>query len=61
MTTPLTDRQPADKNAEVIALTPLGFGAEPQDIAWGCVYLASDEARYVTGSELAIDGGLLAQ
>ena len=61
VTTPLTDRQPAEKNAEVIALTPLGFGAAPQDIAWGCVYLASDEARYVTGSELAIDGGLLAQ
>jgi len=61
VTTPLTDAQPAEKNAEVIALTPLGFGAEPRDIAWGCVYLASDEARYVTGSELVIDGGLLAQ
>lgn len=61
VTTPLTDRQPAEKNAQVIGLTPLGFGADPADIAWGCVYLASDEARYVTGSELAIDGGLLAQ
>lgn len=61
VTTPLTDRQPAEKNAQVIGLTPLGFGADPTDIAWGCVYLASDEARYVTGSELAIDGGLLAQ
>ncbi|MCR1786105.1 SDR family oxidoreductase [Nocardioides carbamazepini] len=61
VTTPLTDAQPAEKNAEVIALTPLGYGAEPRDIAWGCVYLASDESRYVTGSELVIDGGLLAQ
>ncbi|MFJ9312612.1 SDR family NAD(P)-dependent oxidoreductase [Pimelobacter simplex] len=61
VTTPLTDAQPAEKNAEVIALTPLGFGAEPRDIAWGCVYLASDESRFVTGSELVIDGGLLAQ
>lgn len=61
VTTPLTDSQPAAKNAEVIALTPLGYGAEPLDVAWGCVYLASDESRYVTGSELAIDGGLLAQ
>ncbi|MDO9379638.1 MAG: SDR family oxidoreductase [Nocardioidaceae bacterium] len=59
--TPLTERQPADKNAEVIGLTPLGFGADPRDIAFGCLYLASDEARYVTGSELVIDGGLLAQ
>ncbi|MCD4534073.1 SDR family oxidoreductase [Nocardioides sp. cx-169] len=61
VTTPLTDSQPAEKNAEVIGLTPLGYGADPRDIAWGCVYLASDEARYVTGSELVIDGGLLAQ
>ncbi|GAA4760760.1 glucose 1-dehydrogenase [Nocardioides endophyticus] len=61
VTTPLTDRQPPEKNAEVIALTPLGYGAAPRDIAWGCVYLASDESRYVTGSELVIDGGLLAR
>jgi NAD(P)-dependent dehydrogenase (short-subunit alcohol dehydrogenase family) len=61
VTTPLTDSQPAEKNAEVIGLTPLGYGADARDIGWGCVYLASDEARYVTGSELVIDGGLLAQ
>lgn len=61
VTTPLTDAQAPEKNAEVIGLTPLGYGAEPRDIAWGCVYLASDESRYVTGSELVIDGGLLAQ
>ncbi|MBI0296947.1 SDR family oxidoreductase [Streptomyces sp. PRKS01-29] len=61
VSTPLTDRQPAEKNAEVVALTPLGYGAQPRDIAWGCVYLATDESRYVTGSELVIDGGLLAQ
>jgi NAD(P)-dependent dehydrogenase (short-subunit alcohol dehydrogenase family) len=30
------------------------------DIAWGVVYLASDEARFVTGSELVIDGGYTA-
>ncbi|OPF81723.1 SDR family oxidoreductase [Streptomyces antioxidans] len=61
VSTPLTDRQPAEKNAEVVALTPLGYGAQPRDIAWGCVYLAADESRYVTGSELVIDGGLLAR
>jgi NAD(P)-dependent dehydrogenase (short-subunit alcohol dehydrogenase family) len=39
------------------ALHPLGHVGEPDDIAWGCVYLASDEAKFVTGSELVIDGG----
>jgi NAD(P)-dependent dehydrogenase (short-subunit alcohol dehydrogenase family) len=39
---------------------PLPYFGVPDDIAWGCVYLASDEARYVTGADLAIDGGFLA-
>jgi len=43
------------------ALQPGGRGGAPEDIAWGCVYLASDEARFVTGAELVIDGGLLAR
>ncbi|MEO8482478.1 MAG: glucose 1-dehydrogenase [Acidobacteriota bacterium] len=40
---------------------PLGHLGEPDDIAWGVVYLASDEAKFVTGSELVIDGGYTAQ
>ena len=43
------------------AKTPLGRLALPADIAWGIVYLASDESSFVTGSELVIDGGLTAQ
>jgi NAD(P)-dependent dehydrogenase (short-subunit alcohol dehydrogenase family) len=39
---------------------PLPYFGTPQDIAWGCVYLASDESRYVTGTVLPIDGGYLA-
>jgi NAD(P)-dependent dehydrogenase (short-subunit alcohol dehydrogenase family) len=42
-------------------LQPGGRPGIPEDIAWGCVYLASDEARFVTGAELVIDGGLLAR
>jgi NAD(P)-dependent dehydrogenase (short-subunit alcohol dehydrogenase family) len=43
------------------ALHPLGHLGEPDDIAWGCVYLASDEAKFVTGAELVIDGGYTAR
>lgn len=42
---------------EVQRLHPLGHLGAPQDIAWGVVYLASDESRFVTGTELVIDGG----
>jgi NAD(P)-dependent dehydrogenase (short-subunit alcohol dehydrogenase family) len=37
---------------------PIGVKGVPEDIAQGVLYLASDESRYVTGSELVIDGGM---
>jgi NAD(P)-dependent dehydrogenase (short-subunit alcohol dehydrogenase family) len=40
--------------------TPLGRFGKPIDIALGCLYLASDESSWVTGTELVIDGGLTA-
>jgi NAD(P)-dependent dehydrogenase (short-subunit alcohol dehydrogenase family) len=43
------------------ALHPLGHIGEPDDIAWACVYLASDEAKFVTGAELVVDGGYTAR
>jgi NAD(P)-dependent dehydrogenase (short-subunit alcohol dehydrogenase family) len=42
-------------------LHPVGRVGEPDDIAYGILYLASDEARFVTGSELVIDGGYTAR
>ena len=47
-----------DVDAMAAAATPLGVKGFPADIAAGVLYLASDESRYVTGSELVIDGGL---
>jgi NAD(P)-dependent dehydrogenase (short-subunit alcohol dehydrogenase family) len=45
---------------EIEAGIPLGHFGEPMDVAWGALYLASNESKYVTGIELTIDGGILA-
>jgi NAD(P)-dependent dehydrogenase (short-subunit alcohol dehydrogenase family) len=42
------------------AATPIGHAGVPADIAAGVVYLASDDSRFVTGTELIIDGGVMA-
>ena len=41
-------------------LHPIGRIGEPEDVAYGILYLASDESSFVTGSELVIDGGYTA-
>lgn len=43
------------------AAHPLGHIGEPDDVAYAIVYLASDESKFVTGSELVIDGGYTAR
>ena len=43
------------------AMTPMGHLGEPEDIAAGVAYLASDDAKFVTGLELYIDGGYIAR
>lgn len=62
--TPMVQSGPGDAEARrkaLIALHPVGHLGEPDDIAWGVVYLASDESKFMTGSELVIDGGYTAQ
>jgi len=39
------------------SMHPIGHVGEPEDIAYGILYLASEESKFVTGSELLIDGG----
>lgn len=48
-------------SAEFIAKHPIGYLGEPEDIAYGYLYLASDEANFVSGSSLTIDGCYTAQ
>lgn len=43
------------------AAHPIGHMGEPDDIAWAVVWLASDEAKFVTGAEIVIDGGYTAR
>ena len=51
---------PEASREAAIGLHPLGRLGDPLDIADGFVYLASDDARWVTGTELVVDGGLTA-
>lgn len=63
------DTEMADYGAEVQeaskeelgAMHPIGHMGEPDDVAYAVVYLASEEAKFVTGAELVLDGGFTAQ
>ena len=51
----------SDDRAAMVGRVPLGRVGTSEEIAYGVLYLASDEASFVTGSELVIDGGRTAQ
>ncbi|MCH7842762.1 MAG: glucose 1-dehydrogenase [Chloroflexi bacterium] len=51
----------ADSRKAAVARTALSRIGTAQDVAYGALYLASDESSFVTGSELVIDGGITAQ
>ena len=59
---PLVDRFGAeDAYAKLGRQIPLGRIGEPAEVAYGVLYLASDESSFMTGAELVLDGGLSAQ
>lgn len=63
--TPMVRGLAQDEQSEaykhLVSLHPVGHLGEPIDIAYGILYLASDESKFTTGSELVIDGGYTAQ
>jgi NAD(P)-dependent dehydrogenase (short-subunit alcohol dehydrogenase family) len=61
--TPMTEarRKDPDTYKLTVSRIPLGRYGNPEEVAYGVLYLASDESSFVTGSELVIDGGWTAQ
>lgn len=61
--TPMNERRRSDPDAyqSMLSRVPLGRFGQPDDVGYAVLYLASDESRFVTGSELVVDGGWVAQ
>ena len=58
--TPMVAELGEEARQRRIDMVPMGTGGSGWDIGWAAVYLASDEARWVTGAFLPVDGGLIA-
>jgi len=58
ITTPMTDALSEQQRADIDTKVPVGRMGTPDEIAAGALYLASDEAAYVTGHTLNISGGI---
>lgn len=56
--TPMTDVLTDDQKEKINASIPMARMGTPEDIAAACVYLASDEAAYVTGQTIHVNGGM---
>jgi 3-oxoacyl-[acyl-carrier protein] reductase len=58
ITTAMTDALTEDQRAKAVAAVPAGRFGTPEEVAAAAVYLASEEAAYVTGSTLHVNGGI---
>jgi cyclopentanol dehydrogenase len=59
--TPMTDELEDEIRDHDIGMTPMARAGKPIEVSYAVLYLASDESSFVTGSDLVVDGGYLAQ
>lgn len=59
--TPMTDDLEDEIRDHDIGMTPMARAGKPIEVSYAVLYLASDESSFVTGSDLVVDGGYLAQ
>ena len=58
ISTPMTDKLTDEQQNKIIVNIPANRLGKPEDISNGCIYLASDEASFITGTTLHINGGM---
>jgi NAD(P)-dependent dehydrogenase (short-subunit alcohol dehydrogenase family) len=59
--TPMAEEEGEESNREFSEATPMKRAAQPVEVSYAVLFLASDEASYVTGADLFVDGGYTAQ
>ena len=58
--TAMTNEIPAGDLQPIIDMAPMKRAAQPEEVGWAVLFLASDEASFITGAELPVDGGYTA-
>jgi 3-oxoacyl-[acyl-carrier protein] reductase len=57
--TEMTEKLPEDLKEKILEQVPLGAPGKPEDIAAAVAFLASNDAAYITGQVLVVDGGMV--